>query len=244
MDWTDNNWFLGTDNQHVSSFICGMCIALINAKLCKQRARALCLIVACYVSIFWVWSATAVSGIILYLILFLMIYSKRFPFINYLNLCIANLVIFFSIIIFKVQNLFQFFIEDFLGKNMTFTGRVYIWEKAIYWIKKSWIIGNGYENPYLHAKKTIFPSCHNILLEHMYQGGILLILCLVAIHICVGKKLMTYSNTYYAGILAISIFVLYFMMLFEVYSLTRIYPLFILAFHIEELLKQSKKVIT
>jgi len=240
-DWTNNNWFLGTDNQHVYTMIFGICIALIQAKLSNRFARVICLSAASLFSIFWVWSATAVAGILLYFTLFLAIVVLRVNFFNYLNLSMFNLVFFFSIIVFKVQNLFQFFIEDFLGKSLTFTGRTYIWERAIYWIKKSWLIGYGYERASLHQLKTIFPYCHNILLEQMYQGGIILILCLLLIQLCFGRLLMIYVTNYYAKVITISVFILYFMMLFETLSMVRVFPLFLLAYHIEQIMECDQK---
>jgi O-antigen ligase len=143
--------------------------------------------------------------------------------------------------VFKIQNLFKFLIEDFLGKSLTFSGRTYIWERAIYWIKKSWLYGYGYERASLHQLKTIFPYCHNILLEHMYQGGIILIICLLLIQVCFGKYLMAYATNYYAKVITISVFILYFMMMFETLSMIRVFPLFLLAYHIEQIMACDKK---
>ncbi len=62
-----------------------------------------------------------------------------------------------------------------LGKSSTISGRTIIWEKAQYQVSKSPIIGNGLE-PYEVSKSKIgINRTHNLPLQLLYSGGILMI---------------------------------------------------------------------
>ncbi|MFR3202482.1 MAG: O-antigen ligase family protein [[Clostridium] leptum] len=66
--------------------------------------------------------------------------DKLFNFRNYL---ILNILLFFVIVIFRMQNLFAFLIEDILHKNLTLTGRTVIWDRTLELIGEKPILGHG-----------------------------------------------------------------------------------------------------
>lgn len=239
-DWTYRNWFLGTDNQHIGTILVAIFIALIYIKFFEKRVRPTLLIIACIVSIWMRWSATAVGGLLVFGILYIVAIKNYNRLFNFLNYMIVIGGIFLFIILLRLQNYFQFFIEDVLGKDLTFTGRVYIWDAGIMWIKRSWLYGYGVESYALHAQKTLYPSMHNTFLEYMYQGGIILIFVFFVLNFVIGKKLMENPSNIYTRIVSATIFTFYFMMQFEVYSSIYIEMVIVLAFFIKELIRQSE----
>lgn len=73
-------------------------------------------------------------------------------------------------------------IAGFFGKDGTFTGRDVIWRKSIMYILQNPIFGNGLETEAVRYAKIMMGQCHNILLEIVYDGGLVgLILFTIAI---------------------------------------------------------------
>lgn len=72
------------------------------------------------------------------------------------------------------SNAIGYFIQYYLGKNITFSGRTNIWRIALDMIKNSFLIGYG-ENrggQFVFYKNTYF-TAHNVLLQIMLRSGIL-----------------------------------------------------------------------
>lgn len=242
-DWTYRNWFLGTDNQHIGVLLVSVCVALIYRNYFGKKIRPYLLMAACVISIFLCWSATSVGGIVLFGFLYFAAVKRNNPVFNYVTYMIIISAIFVFIILLRLQNYFEFIIVDLLGKEITFTGRVDICDAGIYWIKKAWLLGNGVESYSLHAQKTIYPSMHNTFLEYLYQGGIVLFLIFIGINVMLGLRLMKDIGNKYTKIISAVIFTFYFMMQFEVYSSIFIELIFVLAFFIQELKKQSEEAL-
>ncbi|CEP47884.1 Lipid A core--O-antigen ligase-like protein [[Clostridium] sordellii] len=100
------------------------------------------------------------------------------------------ILIFFSIVVFRLQEvLFKEFIVDILHKDITLTGRVYIWDLVLKNIKMIGLIGLGrgntfiLDNFYLRVNET-----HNGFLEvFLYSGIIGLTIFLIMVWMIIKK---------------------------------------------------------
>ena len=227
-----NNWFLGNDNVHIRFFLPLIIISIIYNYITGQRSKLIVIvsIIICTISIFIRFSATTVVGyalLIIYLLLFR--YIKNIKIINFKTYGIIYIISFFAIVIFRIQDMLSYIIVDTLGKSLTFTGRTYIWDNVIYYIKQKIFIGYGIESQKIRAKKNGYAAdvhAHNKILK---------IFSAIFIYSLYKKKY--YNNPMYK-IISFAIFVFLIMSLTEAYNLTTIFILLVFANNIELLEKE------
>ena len=81
----------------------------------------------------------------------------------------------FLITILRIQTYFADFIIGVLGKDLTMTGRTYLWDYAISSIKENPIIGIGATGrTVLGINDHYYPHPHCMLLDFLYKGGIIM----------------------------------------------------------------------
>jgi len=152
-------------------------------------------------------------------------------------------IFFVSIVVFEIQNLFGFFIEGVLNKNLTFTNRTYIWEMAIQSIKEKPIIGHGVKDTvmlfHLFLVRPNAPtvnsylSTHNQILHILYEGGILALSWVVALIFISGKTLKRYNDKKIIAIISIGILSLLFIFMAETIGIDSIIILACIAFNMK-----------
>lgn len=218
-----NNWFLGYKNQLINYMLPAMVFVLVNyfcnsegSKFTK-KLRVFLLYGCSVVTSFVIWSgATLIISFIM--IVFVAFHSHfKTSVFNFRNYLIVNIGLTVAIVILRLQNLFSFIIVDVLNKDITLTGRVYIWDKTLEYISQNYIFGYGVEEyGYRLIKMHMGGSwwltnyaalhCHCRFLEVMYRGGVILLAIYLLVLITTSKKLMTYKNSLFSKILSIALF--------------------------------------
>jgi O-antigen ligase len=131
--------------------------------------------------------------------------KKHFKLFNYANYWLIQLVALILIMFFQIQNIFQLILKSVLGKGDSIIGRIKLWEKVISYIRNSLIIGYGLETGVVRELKTGMnwaSHAHNLILEILYQGGLVyFILFVVLIDLC-GKKMMKNKGSYVVVIIS------------------------------------------
>ncbi|MFR6561945.1 MAG: O-antigen ligase family protein [Eubacterium ventriosum] len=96
-----------------------------------------------------------------------------------------------SIVIFRIQYIFFFIIENILGKTLTLSSRTIIWDKALALIGKESIIGYG-----AGTLATVIQdrNAHCFFLQILIQSGIIGLLCYINVFRVVLKKCKKYSK--------------------------------------------------
>ena len=238
------NWFLGFDNSHIVYIMLGITISVIYSYIYSKKLtfRTYYLIVISIITIIVRWTATGVVGIgLLFIYLISRSLVNKFKFFNIKNYSLITLISFLGIVIFRVQNYFSYLIVDVLKKDLTFTGRTYIWDKTIHFIKQSPYIGCGYFDGVIRQYKYHIwgaVHAHNQLLEVLYLGGFLLIIILLIIICQMIKELNKYRTYKLTKFISWIIFIFMIMMLTEVYSFDKIFLLIILACNIKFFIKE------
>lgn len=237
------NWFLGFDNSHIVYIMLGITISVIYSYIYYKKLtfRTYYLVFISIITIIIRWTATGVVGIgLLFIYLILRAIINKFKFFNIKNYSLITLISFLGIVIFRVQNYFSYLIVDVLKKDLTFTGRTYIWDKTIYFIKQFPYIGCGYLDGLLRQYKYHIwgaVHAHNQILEIFYLGGITLSIVTIIIVIFMIKKLLQYRTYKVTKFVSWIIFIFMIMMLTEVYSSDKIFLLVTLAYNIDSLIK-------
>lgn len=205
-DGLSTNYLLGGKNAIAMTALPTIPLIYLYSYMVHNKLKTLpfLLILICAVSLYLSESGTGIVVSFL-AILFVILPKKYFPsFITYFWIYI---VVFLTIVIFRLQELlFGDFIINVLHKDMTFTGRTYIWDLVLDLIKQSWLIGYGRGNQIISHHFANLNETHNGLLEIMMYSGILGVLFFLIILLVVGHKLNSNKNHILSKILSFSIF--------------------------------------
>ena len=125
------------------------------------------------------WSAKSIIGIVLIVIYVMFIYGKKLAkLFSPMFVSITYLLFEIGLVFYNIQEHFGYFIEKYLNKDVTLTGRTGLWYSAINNIKRSPIYGYGVTNGGSILMNTTFigtktHAAHNLILEIMMQTGII-----------------------------------------------------------------------
>ena len=149
-DNINNHYFLGHRNNSIEYIIPAICFVCLNDYINdkKMSLNNIILIIASILTVVFTWSANAILVLLMLLILLYMPFKHLIhKFVTCINMLIMYIVFFITIVIYRLQYYFSWLIVDILHKSLDFTYRTQIWDKSIYWIKKSLLMGYGYEMP-------------------------------------------------------------------------------------------------
>ncbi len=230
----------GNYNQMGSRMIC----AIVTSVVCVRYSKWWILnsVLVILISIFTlliVGSMTSIANILLYS-LFCLVPSLRLR--KLAIMALFSVFLFFQIfIVFYGEGIHHnelavYIIEDVLGKDITFTGRTFLWDRSLTLIGDSPIIGYGYLDKdwfttYLHSK-AIGP--HDFILAQLLQGGGLLLGVYLAICVIAIKRLLKFFDST-ASYILMGVFVLMFIMVMEFYHVFFIMYLLSLAYYYKEI---------
>lgn len=139
------------------------------------------LIIASYL---YVWSVLAVVACVFIPVLLLVLHRsmikemktlrlKHFGFIRLEYLWIAAIFFCAFLTISYKQPFIQHIVQDYFHKDVTLSGRSYIWARAYKWFQTAPLTGFGCEPADISVKKLSINHCHNLFLETIYRGGII-----------------------------------------------------------------------
>lgn len=230
------NWFLGYKNTHILYILPGILFNFLNGYNKKNQLTIYNYIffIISFISTLLVNNGTGIIG--LFIILLFLLFSKyisKVNIINIKNIIIAYIFLFFGIIIFRLQNIFKFLIVDILHKDLTFTGRTYIWDKAIKMISSKPLLGYG--NVSFEYNKIIY-STHNMVLGVLHKTGIIglfLFLCMMFVTI---KELYFTRKENVSKLLCVFLIVYLIMMLTESYSFKLFFFILVICYNIKLLI--------
>jgi O-antigen ligase len=244
---TQPELWINPEKKEVTSYMLGgnynqmgvrLLITLVLDILCiKKRHDFYFLLIPCIIACMsipiMVGSMTAVTCIILFLLLCI-IPSHRLRQMSILGLFAA--VILFQLLVcfngkgIEDNDLMVWFIEDVLDKDITFTYRTYMWDSALRIIIQSPVIGYGYPDAdwYMAHMSSFAIGPHNIILAILIYGGVISI-SLYLFFILRSFTQLQVVQDYWSDVLLIGIAVLSMMMLMEAYHIGIVFTFFVLA---------------
>lgn len=200
--------------------------------------------IICLISLVRAWSATCMVIYALFIICLYFRYLKFFRFFSPGLSIVTNIGVTVLVIFFRIQNLFRYFIENILHKDLNFSARTIIWTSAIKNILKKPFIGYGFgDKGRLAINLNIhggYSFSHNIFLEILIEGGCLAFLLYICIHLIAGSAMRRCKESDLMNVINISLFCLLLMQFseFALYNPFANLPL-ILCFFYNELLNQG-----
>lgn len=177
-DVTDNDWyFLGIKTQFTTMMLPTISAAFYcfySRKQKKQYCLLVCAIAVCLANIMKKNISTAWMGMGLLLLLMLISKLTKIKF-SYLPAICISLIVCILVIFVNIQQFFSFIIVDLLGKDLTLSNRVYIWNTAkdVIFNSNIWqiLFGHGQVENFVMVGNSLWPP-HNALLASLHNAGI------------------------------------------------------------------------
>lgn len=204
-------YFFGPDNYSGFILLPALGVMLVTDFYLYQSLRKFTIL--CFVFVLssevYTWSVTALIAMILFGILVIREKkSKRSTrVINVMNGVIITMLMLASIIFFNVQNFFASFLVNVLGKDPSLSSRTIIWDLALRRIYQAPLIGYGEMSSESVTEWLLINHTHNIYMELLFKGGVLLLIAFLVYLFYVGRKLYRNHSHYTARILEISIII-------------------------------------
>lgn len=191
----------------------------------KEKWKCILLISGSLVEIFGRWISTGIAAIFIFLMVFLF-YDRKMVSRSKLigNPAIMVFIGFFInylICIVQIQEYFVTIITQVLGETISLNGRVFIWENALEKIYKSPIWGYGVYGVYVQMSQywgdgnTAFNYVHNQLLQVLLDGGIVLLVSFVILHLYMARSISKIKNVRIRSICIASMFAFLIVMISE-----------------------------
>lgn len=222
-------YFLGLDNMASMNLIFGGVFIWLYRYLTKKNkfVTLLLLLIPLY-QLYYVDCSTGKVGVTLLVMLYLIFdLIKNIKWLNYKNFLLLSLVLFFGIVVFRLQNYFQFLIVDILHRDLTFTLRTFIWDEVLVSIKNNLFVGIGF----------LYSHAHSNYLDILYKYGIVgFLIYLINMNI-INKRLnlaeqKKEKGNYAAKIVSLGFFVYFMMTIVEVYLDSQFfYVMLVLAYY-------------
>ena len=238
------SWFLGHYNAHIIFMLPAIYFSLLLSHFRKNKRglNVLILLIISAMTVFITWSATSIISIVMIAVFIFIIYaypnSRIFNILNYSIITVAAIL---AIIVFRLQENFSYIIEDLLNRSVTFTGRTILWDRYIYEIGNNPIIGYGVGTADKLYKTVGYQGHgHNYYINLMYQGGLVALALFVIMIFLAGKKLYIRRSNQFSNILSYLLLVFFITAISEVYNEIFIYQLFLMGYHIENIIKQQR----
>lgn len=215
-----NNWFLGYKNSHIL-YILPWLMLIIFKNLSNHNNKipfhVYFILIVSLLFIIHIDSGTSIIALVL--LLFFLIFRNKLENVKMVSaqkLLIIDIIIFFSIVYLRIQDIFSFLFVNILGRTLTFTGRTLIWDHAILMIKKSLIFGYG-DNAFFYNRFIL--STHNQFLGIMYETGIIGFLIYLLLFRCITKEIDKSNASIQLSFSKYFIFIYLLMMLMEEYNM-------------------------
>lgn len=178
---TDQNWYFFTyDNASLFIFLPVAAVFVYYCVKFNNKSFKFCLMYEALVLLMYLLkSAVSAEVVFAFFVIISTVYFYKFTSRNKMKINIDYkktwiiILIFHIMIITIVGSDIAYKIAGYFGKDGSFTGRDVIWSRAKEYISLSPIFGYGMEDTLFKTMKLVFPHCHNILLEILYDGGII-----------------------------------------------------------------------
>lgn len=237
-------YFLGIDNQMAYILIPTAIFVFLNYCFNEKKIYYLIFMTAPVIlSIITLFPATAVVAITIFVLLAsLVLVGIKWinSFINEKTIVLLMVFVFVLLIFIQSYNsIVTYVVERVLGKNMTFTGRFELWKAAIKGFLDSPLIGNGQNNTgtLIVDGMDMGASAHNVILQFIYEHGIVAIIIFLLGCKDVIKKMKIYNNQKEMKIILLGLFSIFVTFMMEVYSTYLLIGLLIVAYKYNELIE-------
>lgn len=243
-------YFLGIDNRFLFTFIPWITFeGIVSYKQSgKLNNRWKLVVILCEGVSLYKFSVSAMICLALYFILFFKFSESK----NYAKYSTGLLYGYFVLNIlflkFKIQEKFKHYILV-LGKDMTLSGRTFIWDGVFKMLKEKVMLGNGMQS--LEYDKNFFYNstspyflefckvthAHNSIMTVLYRGGVISAAIYIYILFYVAKKIKENKDTLCSSLFLVSFLIILITSIFDTIDFAMLYFIFTLIVNSEVLNK-------
>lgn len=228
---TQRNYYLfGHVNDMIVYFLPAIVLAAVSLQMSRDKLikrenfRPLLLIFVCAISILYTWSATSVVG--LSIMLAVSFINRRKVRLNAAMAILVGILVFVFINVLQIQNGFLSYVVGILGRDITFSSRAAVWDRAMLAISHKPWFGYGRESAEIVAMRLQFQQPHCRYFNAIYRGGIVSGVVLLFTYFFGTRKLDRNNKSHLAKFIVAGIWALMIQSSFESYWT----PLFYLTF--------------
>ena len=197
------------------------CAFLLDAA--RGRRVSVLSVSTCLISLVEVYvgyCATTLVVIILFIVLRVACeFVKARELLNIFTYAATDIVVFFGVVVLRIQSFFSWFIEGILRRSVTLSGRTGVWD-AVFALLTDWHLAVGYGASYMWSSVNVngmtYMHAHNDILNILMTGGIVLVVLVVLVFLSAALQLYRNRESVLSSILAAALFCFMVIGLFEV----------------------------
>lgn len=236
---TMQNWLLGYRTGFIGYLLPTCLIAFIYRQFGGKRWREWGVYIVSFIAVALPPSRSATSAIGLTVFFLLLCIVRRGFKINVYLLVGINVALFFTVVVFRLHEVFLGLIGQIFVKNITtLSGRTDLWDNLFQLIKKKPLFGCGVQSD---AASTVLlrfnwgTNGHNLILHYLYQGGLIQLALYICMMVNIYKHLQKAQKKKTAQVVSAALFVFQIMGLTEAYQHPLMYLLYYFAYYAKQL---------
>lgn len=240
-------WYLlGAHNILATMLLPAAAVAVVYFRYAKNKLRPALLLAVAIISCFICECSTAEVAMAAAILVFIVGYllKDKFEIPLWLLFAIAVFGCFFVIFAFADTDIpfLKDFITKVLNRDVTFTGRTYIWSYGVAMVKESPIIGHGFRTWVNISPEVLVGHAHNYLLDKAVVGGIPMLLMVFVTHFELIRGAFKQKNSIYKIALLGLLFGIFLSYLTESYfRFYRFLIVFALMYNLDTILDNKKE---
>ncbi len=230
-------YYIGIRTRFVDVIFVLITCCLIMDRLNKKKMSVLTIysFCICIYTIFQFWIATALVGLMIFLVLAILRNNKLVSkLLNIEVVIVGGLIAHLLVVYVNIIQKFDWLIGGILNKSITLSGRTEIWERAKAIIHQRPLFGYGlYENGSFvywgyRGGKLSYWQAHNQWLQLMHDGGLLTMILFIILILSMSSSLKKCKEKYLVACVMAGVITYIVMMITEIYSYTPYFYLLIL----------------
>lgn len=206
----EETFLFGNYNGFIQWFLPAQAVGYILSKKSISNIVRISYLLLCLLNFGVLLYVKSVTSIIVMLIfdLYILFFNKEAmkKIFNIYTYLAGSIIFFIGIVVLRFQNSFITNTISHLGKNMTYSGRTPIWDKALYVIRQSPILGVGLKPVESIESELGFGAAHNMFLETLYTGGVVAFVFFAIIVAAITATIIRCRNVDYQIIGCLSMF--------------------------------------
>lgn len=252
INFSNSVYFLGIDNRFVFTLIPwivfeGIVSVYENGKLDKKW---LLITIMSEIVLLLKFSVAAMLVVFLFIIIYF-IPKVRYK-SKYYGVLICYILSNILLIFLKIQNVFKPMLS-ILNKDVTLSGRTFLWDAIINLMKTNPLFGIGMQSTlfdktffYESTKPLYLEFCkvthaHNSIMTYLYRGGIISVIVFIIILVYITKKLRDNSNSKYNKILFTFLIVVLILSLFDTIDFACLFFIFSIICNLNKIYIKQKE---
>lgn len=145
----------------------------------------------------------------------------------------------YLLVIVRIMKQYEHFFSVTLDKDITLSGRTYLWDYGLLSFSQHPFLGVGYENTSYLGRFLDVAHMHNLMMNILFTGGLLGLLLFFLIQFQWMKKIDNYRNTKEGGILILIMFFSFFMSMADSFDNATFWIILMLAFNIDKIIQYN-----